>query len=81
MEIHMGQLKNRLNKLEQAVAHAQLAIRWSKLWQDLEIAYGSGQRYTAEELIELDLVDPSPYWKAAMAKAYGARDEQSQESC
>lgn len=67
----MSQLENRLNKLEQAAAQAQPAIRWSKLWQDLEIAYGSGRRYTAEELIDLDLIDPAPYWKAAMAKVYG----------
>lgn len=70
----MPTLANRVAQLEtRAAKRTRPAGSRATLWQNLEIVYGSGRRYTPEELAELDKVDPLQGLDALIAEVYGAK--------
>ena len=69
----MSALTNRVGRLElQAAKLIRPAGSWATLWQNLEIVYGSGRRYTPEELAELDRIDSLHGLDELLEKVYGS---------
>jgi hypothetical protein len=74
--ILMSTLTNRVTQLE---AHAAKQVRpagsWATYWQSLRKVYGDHGDYSAEELEQLDCIDPAPRIKASLDKVYGVKSD------
>jgi hypothetical protein len=68
-------LNQRLAKLEAATAPPAAPKSFSGFWSALRLCYGDHLRYSAEELSQLDQIDPRPALYRMLDEVYGSRHE------